>query len=507
MGQSRLQNSIRNVIFGFLNKIIMIIFPFFIRTIMIHKLGSEYLGLNGLFTSVLQMLSLSELGFGSAMVYSMYKPISEDDSKTLCGLLNLYKKFYYIVGSIIVIVGIILLPFIPKLINGTYPSDINIYILYLIYLINTALSYFLFAYKSAILIAYQRNDIESNISTIVNIGMYLIQIIVLIMFSNYYIYILFMPISTIIINYIRSYAVDRLYPNIECKGKVSPDLIKDIKMRVTSLIGHQLSGTINCSFDNIVVSAFLGLNILGIYSNYYYIVSSLSSVLLICFNSISASIGNSIVRESKIKNYEDFLQVFFINNWVVGWCSICMICLYQSFIKLWVGEEYLLPMFTVILFVVYFYSWQIRRTVLTYKNACGMWWADKYKPYVSMIFNLILNITLVQIIGLNGVLLSTIFVYLFVEAPWETIILHKKYFNMSIKKYIFRLCVYSFSTLIILIITFIVCSFIKDESILGFLMKCVICVILPNIIMTILMYKTNEFKKIKSKISSLLKKG
>lgn len=504
MTEDRLRNSIRNVVFGFLNKVVMLIFPFFIRTIMIYKLGSEYLGLSSLFTSILQMLSLSELGFGSAMVYSMYKPIAEGDNKTLCALLNLYKKLYHLIGCIIMGLGILLLPFIPQLINGTYPNDINIYLLYLIYLINTVLSYFLFAYKSSILIAYQRNDIESNITTIVNIVMYLFQMIVLLLFSNYYIYVIFIPICTIINNIIRSYVVDKRYPDIKCYGKIEKVLLDDIKSRVSSLIGHQLGGTINCSFDNIVISAFLGLNILAMYGNYYYVVSSLSSILFICFNSMTASIGNSIIKESKSKNYNDFLQVFFINSWIVGWCSICMICLYQDFIKLWVGEQYLLPMFTVILFVVYFYSWQIRRTVLTYKNANGMWWADKYKPYISMIINLILNIVLVQFIGLNGVLLSTIFVYIFIEAPWEASVLHKKYFNVSIKKYVARLVVYSCVTIITLIITFIICTFIQSDSIIGFIMKCIICIFIPNCIIFSLAYKTAEFKKVKSRAIELL---
>ena len=277
------------------------------------------------------------------------------------------------------------------------------------------ISYFLFAYKTSVLNAFQRSDIESNLTTVINIGMYILQIITLIVFRNYYLYIIWLPIATIFINVLRSYIVDKQYPEICCAGKVSSEVKHDIFKRVGALIGHQLSGTVNCSLDNIVVSAFLGLKVVAQYGNYYYIVSALSGVMQVTFNALTASIGNSLIKESKKKNLADFYDLQYVNSWIVGWMCITMICIYQDFMKLWAGSDLLFSFDIVVLFVIYFYSWQIRRTVLTYKNACGMWWADKVKPYVSVITNLILNFSLVQVWGIYGVMLSTIVCYISVS--------------------------------------------------------------------------------------------
>ena len=199
MNEGRLKNSLRNVMGALINKATAIVFPFVIRTIILYYLGTEYAGLSSLFTSVLQILSLSELGIGSAIVFSMYKPVAEGNTDEINALLKLYRKFYYIIGIVILIIGIALVPFIPKLISGEYPQDINLYALYLIYLSNTVISYFLFAYKTSVLNAFQRSDIESNLTTVINIGMYILQIITLIVFRNYYLYIIWLPIATIFI--------------------------------------------------------------------------------------------------------------------------------------------------------------------------------------------------------------------------------------------------------------------------------------------------------------------
>lgn len=502
--EGRIKNSFRNVVGAIINKFVAIVFPFVIRTIIIYKLGAEYAGLNSLFTSVLQILSLSELGIGSAIVFSMYKPIAENDYETVGALLKLYRHFYFIIGCFMLVVGIIMIPFLPNLIRGSYPTDINLYTLYLIYLANTVLSYFLFAYKSSILNAFQRNDIENNIATVVYTCMYLIQIGVLLLFKNYYLYIVFLPIATIAINLIRSVVADKKFPQVRCKGDVDKETKAGIYKRVGALIGHQLSGTVNCSLDNIVVSAFLGLGTVAQYGNYYYIVSALSGVMQVAFNGLTASIGNSIITETKEKNLKDFYDVQYINAWIVCWICTCMMCLYQDFMRLWVGEKYLFTLDIVVLYVIYFYSWQIRRTVLTYKNAAGMWWADKFKPYVSVCSNLILNFTLVQIYGIYGVMISTIISYAIIEAPWETYALFKLYFKSKASGYWRKLGAYTLLGILGLLITYYVCSLIVIKGIAGFLIKGVICCIIPNVVWMLCTFKTNGFKRIFCVVKNLL---
>lgn len=359
--------------------------------------------------------------------------------------------------------------------------------------------------STTILNAFQRSDIESNLTTIINAGMYILQIITLIAFRNYYLYIIWLPIATIVINVVRSHIVDKKYPDIYCVGEVSQEVKQDIFKRVGALIGHQLSGTVNCSLDNIVVSAFLGLKVVAQYGNYYYVVSALAGVMQVTFNALTASIGNSLIKESKEKNLSDFYDLQYINSWIVAWMCITMLCIYQDFMKLWAGENLLFTFDVVILFVIYFYSWQIRRTVLTYKNACGMWWADKVKPYVSVITNLVLNFSLVQVCGIYGVMLSTIVCYIFIEAPWETHALFKEYFKQGTGKYWKNELMYTLLTIVLMIVTFGACACIKLNGILSILIKGVICVILPNALWVLCTFKSNGFKRVRVVVKRIVK--
>lgn len=398
MKLQRRKNAFRNIEFGFLNKMVTILFPFLMRTILIKTLGSEYLGLSSLFTSILQVLSLSELGIGSAMVFELYKPIAKNDTEKICKLQNLYRVIYKIIGTVIVTIGVILLPFLNNFIEGGYPEDINIYVLYILYLFNSAASYLLFAYKSSILTAYQRRDIILNIGSIVHVLLYVIQIICLVNFKNYYAYVIWLPIFTIIENVLISIYVDKKYPEYKPIGKLDKNEIKNVFLNVKDLFGHKLSNVVTNSADTIVISSFIGLNMVTIYNNYYYLMSAISGILDIVYQGILAGIGNSIVSESKEKNKNDFYKFYFINAWIVGWCSICFVCLFQPMMKLWMGSNLMLDFSSVILLGIYFYVWKIRQTILTYKDAAGMWKIDKIKPYIEIIFNLTINIILVNII-------------------------------------------------------------------------------------------------------------
>ena len=174
----RTKNATRNIIFGVILKAYQIIVPFLMRTAMIYLMGVQYLGLNSLFTSILQVLNLAELGVGSAMIYSMYKPIAEDDNATICALMKLYKTYYRIIGLVIAVIGCALTPFIPKLISGDVPDNLNIYLLYLLNLGATVLSYWLYAYKNCILQAHQRVDIVSKVSLVTSTIQYALQLLV-----------------------------------------------------------------------------------------------------------------------------------------------------------------------------------------------------------------------------------------------------------------------------------------------------------------------------------------
>ena len=502
---TRTKKSAANVFFGLGNRIILMVFPFVIKTITIYTLGAEYLGLNSLFSSILQVLSLSELGVGSAMVYNMYRPLAEGDKKTVGALLLLYKRVYRYIGLFILIVGACLCPFLDKLIASSYPQDINLYVLYMIFLLNTVLSYWVFSYKKSLLEANQINSVESKLNTIVNIFLYTGQVVVLLVFRNYYLYIILMPICTLVLNLVRNVVITRLFPDIKAEGDLDKSIIDDIKKKVFALFGHKIGTTIITSADSIVISAILGLVVLAKYSNYYYIINSLIGFVTIFYTAITASVGNSIIQDSKQKNYRDFKVLVFMNSWIVGWCSICLYCLYQPFMTIWMGEDMLFDNTTLILFAVYFYAWLIRRIGLTYKDAAGMWNEDFFKPYVGAVVNLVTNIILVKMIGVNGALLSTIIIMVFIYAPWETAVLFKYLFERSALEYVLKIVIYTVVTIALSLGTSFICDMIGGNGIPGLAIRLLICFIVPNALFVVLFFRTEEFKETKNKLMGLIR--
>ena len=492
---NRKLNSARNALFGLLLKFYQIIMPFVMRTIMIKSMGIEYAGINNLFISILQVLSLAELGIGAALIFSMYKPLANGDTEKVNALMNLYKKTFRVLGIIILGIGIIIFPFIPKFISGEIPGELNIYILYFMYLINTSLSYFLFAYKSSLLYATQRVDISNKIMIATSTVQYILQIISIIIYHNYYFYIISSIVYQLMTNLITAYIVKKKYPQYKPKGEVSKELKYDIKKRVIGLITNKIGGTLLNSTDTIIISSMFGLTTLGVYQNYYYIITSIISIAGILFYSCLASIGNSIITESEEKNYKNFLTFNFIISYISIVCCSLLIAIYQDFIKLWVGEKYTLDYGFIFLIVVFFYIYQIEQLIGTYKDAAGIWYEDRFRSLITGIINLILSFLLGKIIGLNGVKLATILSMILCSTPWLIINLFKYIFKESNKKlFCFELLKTTFLWAIISIITYIICNNIMYVGIKGIIIKGIISIIMSNILLLIFFYRS-EYKK------------
>lgn len=492
--ESRTKNVLRNIFWGFGEKIVILLLPFITRTIMIKVLGAEYLGLGSLLTSILTVLSLSELGFGSAIVFSMYKPIAEEDKDTICALLNLYRKFYRIVGAIVLSVGLLLMPFIKYLIKGDIPKEVNIYILYGVYLLNTGISYFMFAYKASLFAAHQRNDLTSKIAMIINIGSNLLQMMALLTIHSYYAYVIIIPIATIVTNVINGYLARKMYPEYECRGTLPKETLNDIKKRVIGLLSFKVYGVIFNSVDTITISSFVGLVPLAIYNNYYYIQTSILGFLNVITNSLTASVGNKMIVSSVDENYKDLNKFAFMNGWISCWCAICLLCLYQPFIKLWIGEEYLFPMPTMILMVLLFLIPRLGCLSFTYREAAGLWWQDRFRPIIATVVNLTINLSLVRSIGVNGVVLATLFCSVFINIPWGTIILFKNYFKRSPMEYLGKLILYFCVTCFVGMCTYIICDWLPDKNWLYLIFQAIICVFVPNTLFILFYHRLNEFE-------------
>lgn len=490
----RTKNATRNISWGIFEKIATLLLPFITRTVLIKVLGAEYLGLNSLFTSILSVLSISELGVGSAIVFSMYRPIAEDDTETLCALLNVYRKIYNIIGTIILLCGLVIIPFLPKFIKGNFPADVNIYLLYLIYLFNTAISYYLFAYKAALFNAYQRNDLMSKRNAGINSIGEILKIVILLTSANYYVYTIIVPMITIGSNIVNAYLAKKIFPNIVCKGSISTEMAEGVKKRIVGLLSFKIYSVIFASVDSIVISSFLGLTQLAIYNNYYYVQNAVIGFLTIITTSITAGIGNKMITNSEEENYNDFKKFTFANGWICSWCAVCMLCLYQHFMKWWVGEELLFPISTMILMVFYFLLPRITTMTYVYREAAGLWWEDRFRPLVATVANLIANILLVQMIGMNGVIISTLLCTIFINVPWGSYILFKNYFKKSIKEYFGQLFYYLIITSLSGVVTFGICNFLPTTGLVFLCVKAFICCIVPNVIFFVCYKNMKEFK-------------
>ena len=491
---TRTKNAIRNILFAILLRIYQIIIPFLIRTIFIYKLGIEYLGLNSLFASILGVLSLAELGFGTAMAYSLYRPIAEQNKSMICALMNFYKIAYRIIGSIILTFGLIMMLFFPKLIKSDVPSDINIYIVYLIQLLGSVSTYYLFAYKSTLFIAHQRNDLVSKVGIIVSTLQYIVQLFVLLYVNNFYIYSMAVPVSAIISNLIIAILADKYYPHYKAYGKIKEDMFKIIVLKVKALFWVRLGTVVLNSVDSIVISAFLGLAILGKYNNYYYIVNSVVSIVGMLTTSIVAIIGNSLTIETKEKNYDVCIKLSFLNQWIVGWFTVCLICLYQDFIVIWVGKENVLSFPNALLFSVYFYILQSHQVAGAYKDAAGIWNHEQWRPLIVAVVNLVLNMLLVYFIGLSGVILSTIISLFFINTPWLISNVCKLVFAKKTSEYFFMWIKNMIVTVFTGIFCYTVVNVLPKNQMIYFIIKGMICCILPNVCFLGIYYFDKRFK-------------
>lgn len=377
----------------------------------------------------MQLLNLAELGFSSAIVYNLYEPIAKKDNSKICKLLNLYKKIYRIVGVIILIIGLFILPFLNNLISGDIPLNLNIYALYIIYLSGTVSTYFIFAYKTSLLNAMQRNDILSKVNSILIFVKSILQIVILIIYKNIYLYAIIISIISIINNIICSKIIDRRYPEYKAKGQLDKKNDNKIKKNVVGIMMLRICTATRNSLDSIFLSKFLGLSVVGIYNNYFMMISALSSIISVIGDSIRSSIGNSVVTDSVDKNYNDMNKYNFIFMWFFGWCTITLLCLYQQFMKMWLGEQFMFSNTVVVLLCIYFYSLCIGNIRYIYSTTIGLWWKERYITFAQVIVNVVLNYILGQWLGVSGIILSTIISILCIEFVWAAKVLYKNYFK------------------------------------------------------------------------------
>lgn len=482
METSRAQNTKRNLIWGFFQRVLSVLLPFFVRTALIYQLGVNYVGLNSFYLSILNVLNLAELGFGSAIAYSMYKPIAEEDHETVARLLRYFKKVYRIIGLSIFVAGLVIMPFLEDLITGEHPADINLQLGFFIYLLNTSISYLMFGYRQTLLTAHQRNDVVSKIQSIVLIALNLLQVVTLLVFPNFYVFMLLVPITTIVQNIVLYIASNKLFPQYKEYGYLKTGLNKQesklIKQRVLGVFLYKACKVTRNSFDMIFISMFLGLTVAGCYSNYFMIVSSVLTVLNVIYSSMTASVGNSIVSESKEKNFNDMRLFMFMYAAIACVCLACVLCLSQPFIELWVGPSLMLPDYIVWLLCIYFCVGIMGDIRSVYVDALGLWWKLKGRSVIEMVLNIALNVILVQVIGLAGVVIATIVSMVLVNYLWGSEVVFTNYFqNGGLTIFFKDNLIYVLATAICCIVPYVVLSFVVGSPLLKLIVGAVLAVV------------------------------
>lgn len=459
-------------------------------------MGVQYLGLNSLFASILQVLNLAELGVGSAMVYSMYKPIADDDYDTICALMRLYRTYYRIIGAVVAIAGLVLLPFIPHLIKGDIPPELNVYVLYLLYLSTTVLTYWLFGYKNSLLIAHQRVDISSKVTLITTTVQYGLQLAIIYFVQDYYLYLLVALATQAMTNIATSVVVTVVYPIFKAEGRLEPGIVKEINSRIKDLFTSKIGTVIINSSGSIVISAFLGLTMLAVYQNYFFILSSIIGIVSVVFSACTAGIGNSVIVESMEKNFGDLKIFTFIIAWLAGFCTCCLLCLYQPFMKIWVGQDLLLGIGAVICFCIYYFVYEINQLLNTYKDAAGIWHEDRFRPLVTALAILAMSLILVQFIGIYGVLISTVLSMTFIGMPW---LLHNLFTVLFEKSYLYdylkQLLRYVIVVAISCTICYFICQLFRLSDWMTLIIRGLMCCIVPNLFYFLVYRGTEEFKQ------------
>lgn len=497
---SRLTNSIRNLKFALIGQMLGIIINIISRKVFVMFLSVEYLGLNGLFSNILSMLSLAELGVGAAIIYSLYRPIAENKIDEIKSLMLLYKRVYYIIGIFIFIAGCMLAPFLHLFIKEM-PNISNIKLIYIIFVANSAISYF-FTYKRSLIIANQMHYYiilyHYGLLLLLNIA----QIIVLYLTRNFILYLLLQTINTLLENYLLSKKADRLYPYIKDNSNIMPltyEIKNEIKRNVTAMFFHRVGGIVVFATDSILISKIVGLMEVGLYSNYMLIRQAVNAITGQIFQASAASFGNLNVEGSDSYKLKIFNVMNFIGAWVFGFCSICLFNLINPFIKLWLGASYLFPIDTVFWIISAFYITGMRQACLTARDSMGLFWYDRYKPIFEISINLLVSIILGRKFGVSGIIAGTVISTIATSFWWEPFIVYKYGFHFSVRGFFYNYLFFTVITFIAGVISTMLCNIATFEYsiMLQFIIKFCICLFIPNIIFCLSYLHLYEFRYVR----------
>lgn len=503
---SRTKESFINIKYSLYSQVIILVLSFISRTVFVSILGNEYLGLNGLFTNVIAVLSLTEMGIGSAITYSLYRPLTDNNKVKITSIMFIFKKAYTFIGIFIFFIGLLLASNLNFFINDI-PNIKNIKFIFMLYILTSSISYF-FSYKRLLLIADRKKYIDSIYQSLFSIIMNILQILFLVVTNNFIVFLIIKLLFTFLENFIVSLKVNKLYPflNTTKYEPLSRSDKNEIINNVKATILHKFGGIIVTGTDNIVISKFIGLSIVGIYSNYLLILNALNLLINQVFNSLTSILGNIGVTETRKVNEEVFEIIDFLNFWIYSVVSICLYVLLNPFIILWLNDTFIFPVKIISILILIFYVNGRRNSVISYKSAYGLFSQDKYKPFFEAIINLFFSILLGKIYGIIGVFSGTFISLVFVNIWIEPLVLYKYGFKKKSFEYFKNYIKYLIVTGLVAVITIAITIKMVTYNWPTFLLKAVITFFVSNLSLVIIYNSDSKFKMILFKIINLVKR-
>lgn len=504
MNGSRTKNSIRNAFAAAGTQVSITFVEFIVRSVFIYTLGKTYLGLSGLFSDILTILSLAELGFGVAITYALYVPVAKDDKEKVTALINLFARIYRVIGAFISIAGLCLTPFLNFFISDMPDIDI-LPVIYILYLFNTSLSYFL-VYKKNLLNAYQKANIVSLAQITAAMIKYSLQIITLFIFKNYILYLVIQLVCTLLENIIVSVYVDRNYKFLkDYKGaKVSKEQKKEIFKNVRAMFLSKISSAVVTSTDNILISKFVSTITLGFYSNYTFFTNFIRGIMNKMFEAIYGSVGNLLAAENSEKAYLNFKRIWFINFYMISTFSIIFITVINPFITVWLGESYLLQWGLVFFICFNMYMRYIRNTCLTFIDTYGLFTKFRLKCVAEALINLVTSILYLKALdmGITGVLLGTFTSNILTNFWYEPYVLYKYQFKKPLRNYMIRFVYYLTAVSVTGGITVVISHLLfvnvmNVGNIWNIVLRLLLCLFVIPILYKIIFGRTDEYKYIK----------
>lgn len=508
--KTRTEYSARNTTVALLSRMTAILMGYVLRVVFTHTLSESYVGVNGLFTDIIQVLSLSEMGIGTAITFALYRPIAEGDIEKQKSLMMLFRKFYQMVALVVAVGGGLFIPFMNVFIKD-YENVDHLTLIYILYLVNTIYSYLLI-YKKTLMDAHQLLYIGTFYQTMSWVLKDVLQMVVLIWRHDFILFLLINIATTILCNVCISVRANGRYPYLKEKN-VLP-LPREEKQKIFSniraMLMHKVGTVIVNNTDNLLLSAFVGLASVGSYSNYYLVIGSVRQMLNQVYQGITASVGNLGVTEDEGHIRQVFEAVFFIGQWMYGFAFICLYELLNPFIELSFGKQYVFTEITVFVLCMNFFLNGMRNATLTFRDSMGLFWYDRHKAIAEAVLNLIISLLLVNLMGLTGVFLGTLFSMALTSLWVEPYVLYKHGFHESCISYFIRYFVYIVVIGIGWYATDLLCRKLVLIGVQGagatLAARLVVCVLVPNIWFLVIYARSREFRFLVGKAKSLVKR-